>query len=63
MTLSHAQRVRSPSATWGRLRCSRSHAPAAPPRPKRKACAMHAEIPLQYRAYDLARLMQLRNRT
>jgi len=29
----------------------------------RKSCASPQRIPLQYRAYDLARLMQVRNRT
>jgi len=45
-----------------RLRCSRSHAPAVPPRPKRRTCASCAEIRLQYRAHDLARLMRVRHR-
>jgi hypothetical protein len=50
-----------PVPAW--LWCSRRHAPAAPPRPKRKTCTPWPEIPPQYRAYDLARRMHLRSRT
>jgi len=43
----------------GRSGCVTTAAPQTPPRPKRKSCALHAVIPLQYRASALARLMHL----
>ena len=53
----HSAGRRFVCATSVRLR----RAPAAPPRPKRKSCALTPAFPQQNRALSLARLMHVHN--